>query len=275
MDIVIGLGGAGCRIADQFSKYPQYEVYKIDVGLKGANCFALPLKNTPEEYENCVPDMSSFFKDVEGDVLFIIGGGGKISGASLQIMKQLKNCSINVAYIKPDTKSLTRISALQNRLAFNVLQEYARSGVLNKIYLIENTAIEKIIGDVPILEYNNKINETIVGCFHYINIFTHTQAMMESLELPKENHRISTIGILNIKDGTDAYLFPLQNVGHKCYYYAIPEEVLKTDGKLFKTIKEKVSEDHSSYTIHSTKHAESFAYFVASTNFIQVLDLAN
>ena len=34
MDAIIGLGSAGCRIADKFSQYPQYEIYKMDVGLK-------------------------------------------------------------------------------------------------------------------------------------------------------------------------------------------------------------------------------------------------
>ena len=35
MDTIIGLGSAGCNIADRFSTYKQYEIYKIDVGLKG------------------------------------------------------------------------------------------------------------------------------------------------------------------------------------------------------------------------------------------------
>ena len=34
MEIIIGLGKAGCAIADRFAHYPQYEVYKMDVGLK-------------------------------------------------------------------------------------------------------------------------------------------------------------------------------------------------------------------------------------------------
>ncbi len=32
---IIGLGNAGCAIADKFAQYPQYDIYKIDVGLKG------------------------------------------------------------------------------------------------------------------------------------------------------------------------------------------------------------------------------------------------
>ena len=30
MDTIIGLGKAGCAIADKFDQYPQYKVFKID-----------------------------------------------------------------------------------------------------------------------------------------------------------------------------------------------------------------------------------------------------
>ena len=49
---IIGLGAAGCRIADCFSKYPQYNIYKVDVGLKGDNCYSVPKCITAEEYES-------------------------------------------------------------------------------------------------------------------------------------------------------------------------------------------------------------------------------
>lgn len=273
MDTVIGLGAGGCRIADGFAKYPQYDVYKIDVGITGDNCFALKQQATPEDYEKSVPDMSNFLQDIEGDVLFIIGGSGKISGASLQILKQLKNCSINILYIKPFSKALTRTGALQNKLCYNVLQEYTRSGIFSKMFIVSNPNVEAICGDVPILEYNNKLNEVIVNAFHYINVFTHTDAVLQNIEPPKDTQRISTIGIFDYKNNQELSFFSMQNIGYRCYYYAIPEQVLKSDGKLFKTIKDKAAESQSSYEIHATKHAEPFAYFIAHTNFIQPLDI--
>ena len=33
MDTIIGLGKSGCAIAVKFAEYPQYKIYKIDVGL--------------------------------------------------------------------------------------------------------------------------------------------------------------------------------------------------------------------------------------------------
>ena len=34
MQTIIGLGQAGCNVADKFAEYPQYKVYKIDAGLE-------------------------------------------------------------------------------------------------------------------------------------------------------------------------------------------------------------------------------------------------
>lgn len=275
MDTIIGLGSAGCKIADEFSKFPQYDIYKIDVNLKGDKCFAIPKSNTPEEYEKSVPDMSDFFKEVEGDILFIVGGGGKISGATLQILQHLEHCNINILYIKPCLKSLTKMGRLQDRVVFGVLQEYSRSGIFRKMFIIDNSVIEKIVGDVSILEYNKKLNNLIVSSFHYINVFNHTEPVLQNEDLPSEIQRIATIGIYDIKNKNETAFFDIENVGHRCYYYAVPEEVLKSDGKLFNLIKEKAAENQSSYQIHNTKHEEIFCYFIAHSSFVQSLDNPN
>ena len=49
--IIIGLGQAGCAIAEKFKQYSQYEVFKIDVDLKGKGSFDLSLLSSSEEYE--------------------------------------------------------------------------------------------------------------------------------------------------------------------------------------------------------------------------------
>lgn len=275
MDTIIGLGAAGCRIAQQFSQFPQYDIKKIDVGISGPNCFSLQQKATPEEYEASVPDMSQFFADIDGEILFIVGGGGKISGAALRILQQLQNYKVNILYVKPYNKSLTKTGLLQDKVAFNVLQEYTRSGLLHRMFLVHNVVLENLVGEVPILEYNDRLNNLIVSAFHYINVFNNTDPVLENSEPPKDIQRITTIGIYDIKNSSETPFYPIQNVGHKCYYYAVPEQVLKTDGKLFKMIKEKAAENQSSYRVHTTKHGETFAYFIANSSFIQSVDSAS
>jgi hypothetical protein len=274
MDTIIGIGSAGCNIAEQFKKYPQYDVYKIDVGLEGENCFAVTERYSPEDYEKYTPDRSSFLQHIDGDVLFIVAGGGYISGMSLATMKQLKNCNINVLYLRPNDEDLSSIGHLQDKLVRGVLQEYARSGIFQTLYMISNEELEELVGDIPILEHNNKLNEFLVSLIHWINIFSNSDPVLDNYSEPRHTARIATYGVLAIKEGVEKMLYPLENITDKCYYYAINESTLKTDGKLLRTIRERTSQNsiRASYQVHSTKHSESFCYFVSYTNNIQPLD---
>ena len=74
---VIGLGQAGCNIADMLSAYPQYKTYKIDVGIEGTRCYDVKRQKGPEEYEKNVPSMKTFFRGIKGETLFIVGGSGQ------------------------------------------------------------------------------------------------------------------------------------------------------------------------------------------------------
>ena len=248
MDTIIGLGKAGCSVVDKFSaEYKQYEVYKIDAGMDTfpqKNVYNMPWQPGPEEYENNCPDMSEFFKKITGEVLFVLGGSGSITGATLRILEYLKHCEINVLYIRPDVELLSGIKEKQEWLTFNVLQEYARSGVFKRLWLIDNTSVEEILGEVPVIGYHDRLN------------------------------RISTIGISDVKDGKPKLFFPLKQISDMRYYYAINKQRLKTDGKLFAKIKKKVTgrveeELKTSYAIFPTSYNNDYVYMVCSTPIIQ------
>ena len=90
MDTVIGLGKAGCAIADKFAEYPQYKIFKIDsegLNSKNKNCHLIKRRDSPEQYEKAIRSMKTFFSKTTDDILFVLSGSGMISGASLQILK--------------------------------------------------------------------------------------------------------------------------------------------------------------------------------------------
>jgi hypothetical protein len=271
MDTIIGIGAAGCRIADEFEKYPQYDIYKIDVGISGPNCYSIPVQKSHQDYEENIPDLQGFLGGVEGDVLVVVGGGGKVSGITLRVMSQLKGCTLHVLYVRPVLSQLNQTAFLQERLVFNVFQEYARSGVFRNLYLFSNESLEDMVGDVSLLEFNSALNKQIVNAIHFVNIFNHSQPILDSSEPPKEIARICTFGVQNIKDGSEKDMFPIQNICNKIYYYAIKEDDLKTDTKLIKNIREQISKNEirPSYQIHSTKYPESFCYTISYSSRIQ------
>ena len=74
MQTVIGLGKAGCNIADQLSQYPQYQIKKIDVGLKKTkSTFGLKHQDSPELYESTTmpKGINNFLEGVMSETLFI------------------------------------------------------------------------------------------------------------------------------------------------------------------------------------------------------------
>jgi len=279
MEAIIGVGKAGCNIADAFSKYGTYEVYKIDTGIESnSHSLGLSACGTHEEYEKNTPDMSEFISSVESDVLVVVSGAGKVSGVTLkvleQLVKKLGTEKVNVLYIKPDTEELSGESKMQENLVYSVLQQYARSGMINNLILVSNPELEKIIGDVPIRSYYEKLNELLVSTIHMINIFNHSEAEIKTNLRRSETSRISTLGIYNFEENEEKMFFPLDNRLEMHYYYAINEETLESDGGLMQSIKNKMREINNSsqrgtYGVYSTQYPTNYAYLISFSQKIQ------
>ena len=125
---IIGLGKAGCKIAQLFKEYPQYTVFLLDSDDKykrNKNCFHIPQQQSAELYDASAIDLTKLVKSLDDDeeVYFIVCGSGKISACSLWILPQLKHRKINILYIKPDVDKLDKKSRLRNRAHFHILQD--------------------------------------------------------------------------------------------------------------------------------------------------------
>jgi len=276
MDTIIGLGAAGCNIADKFSAYKQYNIYKVDVGLKGLKkdgMYDMPWQCNVERYEDKCPNMKSFFKNVKGEVLFILSGAGDISGTALRALECLKHCELNVLYIETDLELLRPIKKAQERAAYYILQEYARSGVFKRLYLVSNLATEEHLGDVPLNEYHDRINDMVVSTMHMLNVYNHIDSESDTFSEIYETARVATIGLLDFENKNLKTFFSLDKIKETRYYYAINKEKVATDGTLFKKIRQQVKEASkeikTSYGIFSTNYEEDYGYVVQYSSSIQ------
>ena len=285
MDVIIGLGTAGCAIADEFSQYPQYEVFKIDAGLeKAPNHFSLPQGLDHEGYEKSVPkNFSSFAKKIpaKGEILFVVCGSAFVSGASLRILEKFKKRDVTVLYIKPDADVIGGERELQERLVYRVLQEYARSGVFKNMILAHNSTIEKMLGGLSIKNYHPKINEIIVSTMHMINVFEHSEPVLDQNTPSSETARILTFGIVDCEKNKESFFFPLDKVSEMRYYYGMNEKALETDSKALGNIREGVRNKRSEgmaqvgYGIYSTKYDQTIGYCIARSSQIQIFPEKN
>jgi hypothetical protein len=272
---VIGLGNGGIRIAEEFQIYPQYDIYKIGTDLEqDAKNWQLPKYKSPEIYEEKCPNLKAFLSSIDDELLFIMVGGSDITGAALSILEQLKRCQINVLYVRPDLGLLSQKKLLQEKITFNVFQEYARSGLFNRLYIVDNLLMENIIGDTPISMYHKKINSLITSTLHMINVCKNSEPVILTDQEESAITRTSTIGLSDPASGKETLFYNLSNTTKKFYYFSRSKNVLEKDGKLLTKIKNQVKEKladglEGGFGVYANEWKENYVYVEASTHFIQ------
>ncbi len=267
MDKVIGLGKLGCAIAEELTAYPEYRIYKIDGDIDERGSLSIG------EYG----DMASFEANVDSDevgvylrsikkkdqVLLIVEGGDPISGATLKILETIKDVKLNVLYICPDRQMISEVQKRDDRIAFNVLQEYARSGKFENIFLVDKLKVEELAGHVPVNEYEKTISYFVAYVVAMINFFNHTKPVLANPINPPDIARIVAYGVSSLEEVKDIHFF-----------YGVPQQELAEDTTLVKRIKEHVksykTEDVStSFSVYETTLEAMIVLCVAYSSKIQ------
>ena len=269
---VVGLGSAGCNIAKAFSKFPQYETYGIDTN-KAAD-ITIKERTTHEEYDQKFPSLKRKLNFKNSEVLVITSGTGLISGGILRLTEQLQGNRVSLLYVQPDLDLSSETQRMQERIVRNVLQEYARSGAIEMIYMADNLQVEKGIGEVPIMGYYDVLNQAIVNTFHMLNVFRNTEPVMGSFVTPSTLSRIDTVGILEVDEGKEKWFYDLTEPSHVVYYYGINEEQLMEDSGLFGRITSYVKAQLEpamdvSYGVFKTTYDQKYCYCIKYSSMVQ------
>jgi len=281
MDTIVGLGKTGCGIADELTSYPEYRIYKIGPDHPAQGDFEVEECPDIETYENSLetPDISSYLRNIkkEDEVLFIIGGGEPISGMSLKILQQISHAKLNVLYISPDRQVSTHDQCRDDRIVGSVLQEYARSGKIERIYLVSRSAIEDLVGDVSIRQYEKTINNFISYVVAMINYYDHTDGLIDNRSPLSRLSRIATFGVSSLDDNAPvSYLYDLSDCEQAHYYYGIPSEELENNSQLLRKIKEQTKGFgkegvDTSFSVYSTTFDQSMVLALFHTKHIQAI----
>ncbi len=240
---IIGLGKTGCAIADEFSEYPEYRVYKINSNINERASLSLGSHSDMEKYEKNIDkdEVSIYLRTVkpEDEVLFIVEGGEPITGASLSILETIKDSKINVLYIMPDRDLCSLLQKRDDRVCFYVFQEYARSGMFHNLFLVNRTDIESLMGDVSIQEHEKHFSYFVAYVFAMLNYFKNTEPVLSGETKKSELSKISTLGVCSLKT-KDNYLFPLEDTKETIFYYGVPKKDLDENTGLMREIKQHV-----------------------------------
>lgn len=263
--ITIGLGNAGINICRKLSNLGKYKTVELDEG-KG-----LPKCETHEEYESSVPKLAKILKlGNDQDIWFILCGASKVSGATLAILEQIKDREVKVMYIVPDPFFLSKTQKLQHNVTFGVLQEYARSGLINSIWLMDNKIISNIVGEGALGSYYDNANAAIANFLANYNWFKNSTPIMGNLHEPKDISRIRTVSIGELEKNEENLYFLLDNQTESCYYYSISSETKEKDKKLLQKIRSYLElKQQTSFGIWENGSQHSFFYSIKFTHHIQ------
>ena len=275
---IIGLGKAGCKIAQLFKEYPQYTVFLFDSDDKykrKKNCFHIPQQQSAELYDASAIDLTKLVKSLDDDeeVYFIVCGSGKISACSLWILQQLKHRKINILYIKPDVDKLDKKSRLRNRAHFHILQEYTRSGVFEKMFIFDNNMVSDIVGKSSILNFYPKINRLVATSIHWLNIYMNTDPVFDTFREKYISSRIGTIGVVDLEQYQVMDCYGIKNTNQIEYFFGINRIRIENDEELFDKLNNMASSESEqksiSFGVYTTDLEEGFSFALKTSSEIQ------
>ena len=269
MKNILGIGTAGCNVARQLGYKKQYKVYALSPEVEKNtkyNCKIDELSH-PEEYENLdLTKVSKFLSTITDTCAIFICGASTSSAIALRALELLhrKGVKMNIVYFQPEIEVLSEMKRLNERTVRHILQEYARSGLFEKITLVENRTLETIAGSTNVFDYFDQINQVFTETYHMMNVFSNTKPITSTFTKPHETCRISTIGLGSLEKD-DLLLFPFKQESEVVYYFGINEEKLRTEENLFRTITDKVKsritdQTKVSFGIYPTQYEDDYIY---------------
>ena len=275
---IIGLGKAGCKIAELFKEYPQYKVFLLDSEDKykrKKNCFYIPSQQSAELYDANPIDLTKLIGSLDDDeeVYFIVCGSGKVSACSLWILKEHTEKKINIVYVKPDSSTLDKKSIMRNRAHFHILQEYTRSGVFERMFIFNNNSMSDIVGKTSILSFYPKINKLLATSIHWYNIYINSDPVFDTFRDRYISSRVGTISVVDINESQSIDCFEMKDVNQIEYFFGVNRIRIEDDEELFEkltNISSSESGDKSiSFGVYSTDLEEGFSFALKSSSKIQ------
>lgn len=272
---LVGIGSFCCELINKFSEYPQYDVYCIDTAENECDTFIVPEFKNAEEYEKNYPEkLKDFISDENDEISVFLDGSEAISGIILRFLENFKDRKINIYYLRSDLELMGNTEKIQDKVSFSVLQEYARSGLFQKLIALDKISLEKLLNNVSILELNDKLTDLISSTSHYVNIYSNIKPIISNNIDLSNLGRIQTYGLSQIGSTEVNWFFDLENIEEITYYFAINSNTLKKEKNLLQTIKTQIKEKQKEnvkilFNIYETNYEQNFVYCVARTKFIQ------
>ena len=264
---MVGLGEAGKNIASLFK--PHTKNYKIIVLDEDEG---IDKKDSVEDYDKINFKFKQKGLKSHDEAILFVCGSGKIAGACLRVLEALRTFKTTVYYIVPDLEFCSKKEKLRHKVHFGVLQEYARSGMINELVVMDNKILIELAGAGTTLKYYDKVNYFIYNTIQNLMFCKHVDSDFGKLHDKKNISRISTIGLGKFEE-QEKILFSLDNITETCYIINIEEQDLDNDSQVIPNCQEIVRRNKekgrdTSFAIWKSSE-ESHYYSIHYTHYIQ------
>ena len=161
-----------------------------------------------------------------------------------------------------------------NRVIFGVLQQYARSGLFQSMYIFSNEQIVKFTGDESIGNMFNGINKAIANVVENINYFSNQDPLFGSHHEAKNISRIRTVSYGELEKNEENLYFLLDNITETHYIIIVSKEEINKNKQLLNVLKQKMLSYEAenvlaSFSIFQSEHSQTFFYSTKFTHVIQ------
>ena len=265
--LMVGIGQAGKNIANLFKPHTQnYKIITLDENE------GIEKKDSVEEYDEIDFKFKQKGLKSHDDACLFVCGSGKIAGATLRVLEPLRAFKTTVFYIVPDLEFCSHIELKRHKVHFGVIQEYARSGMIHELVILDNKKIIKLTGAGTALKYYEKVNYFIYNTVQNLMYCKHVDSDFGKLHTKKDISRISTIGLGKF-DEDEKLMFSLDNITETCYIINIEGEDLDNDSQIIPSCQDLVRQNKSksrdtSFAIWRSSE-ESHYYSLHYTHYVQ------
>lgn len=237
--LIVSLGQTACRLADKFSIYPDYKIYRVDHDIpKGKQNLKIPHYDQSYEYENEFPQdkLEKFFGKLKGEVLFVTCGSEPTSLLSLRILEILtKSCIVSICYIRLDKLLIGQDKKEIEKMVFETLQNFTLSAYLKQMYVFDNTLVEKMCQDINVFNYYDKVYEMVAWILNTNYSLKQQKNIFGNLAETREmGIKSFSVGDLHMNNRSG---FLLDNVSEERIYYIISENIIQENKQLFDEIR--------------------------------------
>jgi hypothetical protein len=280
---IIGIGDGGSQIGKSFLKYYDYSFLTVSEN----GDIKIPKTKKPDDLEELMfKAKKDWLKKLKtfaekDDLIIIINGAAKSTSVSLVLMEELKENLKSVIFVKSDPNTINETAKLQQRAALMVLQEFARSGLLEKLYIVDNIELEKTSLGVHLFNYYEQLKDLLASTFHMVNFCKEQRPILNTTNDPVETARIATFGGFNIEDGEKKLFYSLDFPRETSYIYILNDKALQDPARLMK-IKDINTEANkaepsnaSSFVVYRSDLEHNYGYIVQYSTIIQEQVLEN